>query len=139
MTWAIKPHPMTPTLSRPAISTPSEYVATFHRPYRKGSAVSTPWGGVDYELFAHGALIPRLQTSILRVGSRGQRNTSRKAGKVGLQEGGVCEARKVQAEAEAVYGSPDRGAVGAQSGWGVRNPNRPPHGSVPEFGPRLYP
>src|SRR5207237_2360647 len=51
MTWAIKPHPMTPTLSRPAISTPSEYVGTFHRPYRKGSAVSTPWGGLRQHLF----------------------------------------------------------------------------------------
>src|SRR5258708_6294817 len=50
------------------------------------------------------------------VGSRGQRNTSGKAGKVGLQEGGVREARKVQAAPEAVYSSADSGAVGAPSG-----------------------
>src|SRR2546428_12790011 len=43
MTWAIKPHPMTPTLSRPAIFTPRfEYAGTFHRPYRKPCVVSTP-------------------------------------------------------------------------------------------------
>src|SRR5258708_38799771 len=73
------------------------------------------------------------------VGSRGQRNTSGKAGKVGLQEGGVREARKVQAAPEAVYSSADSGAVGAPSGRRVRNANRPTHGSVSELGPRLHP
>src|SRR5437588_6570189 len=43
MTWAIKPQPMTPTLSRLAIFTPFEYAGTFHRPYTKPSGVSTPW------------------------------------------------------------------------------------------------
>src|SRR5258707_9046220 len=73
------------------------------------------------------------------VGSRGQRNTSGKAGKVGLQEGVVREARKVQAAPEAVYSSADSGAVGAASGRRVRNANRPTHGSVSELGPRLHP
>src|SRR5258708_8876748 len=73
------------------------------------------------------------------VGSRGQRNTSGKAGKVGLQEGGGREGRKVRAAAEAVYWSADSGAGGAASGRRVRNANRPTHGSVSELGPRLHP
>src|SRR6266576_884980 len=46
MTLAIKPHPMTPMRSRPAIFTPVEIPApkragTFQRPYTKGWMVST--------------------------------------------------------------------------------------------------
>src|SRR6266566_10049495 len=49
MTWAINPHPMTPTRSRPAIFTPvairaGKRVGTFQRPYTKGWAVSTDPG-----------------------------------------------------------------------------------------------
>src|SRR5712664_1616705 len=43
MTWAIKPQPTTPTLSLPIV-TPFEFAGTFHRPYTKGFAVSTPPG-----------------------------------------------------------------------------------------------
>src|ERR1700686_5401338 len=42
MTCATRPHPMTPTLSRLAITTPMiEFAGTFHGPYTKGLVVST--------------------------------------------------------------------------------------------------
>jgi hypothetical protein len=54
---------------------------------------------------------------LYRAASRGQRNTSCKAGKVALPEGGAIEARELQAAPGTVHGGADKRAVGTSRCW----------------------